>query len=35
MKLTKLNYVDKAEEVVKRLERDRKNNYILTTSKQG
>ena len=33
MELTKVNYVDKAEEVVKKLERDRWGNFILTTSK--
>lgn len=33
MELTKKNYVDKAEEVVKKLEKDRWGNYTLTTSK--
>lgn len=33
MELTKVNYVDSAEEVVKKLERDRWGNFILTTSK--
>lgn len=33
MELTKVNYVDKAEEVVKKLERDKWGNYKLTTSK--
>lgn len=33
MQLTKTNYVDLAEETVKKLERDRKGNLILTTSK--
>lgn len=33
MELTKVNYVDMAEDVVNRLERDRWGKYILTTSK--
>lgn len=33
MELTKVNYVDIAEDVVKNLEKDKRGNYLLTTSK--